>query len=293
MPSSAAVDDTPVVRRLFAVADVPVPQMPAPTPAAVPSTPLLVPGQRRDAQTSPTLPAVNATAGTPLHRSAAAALRCGTSPSDGPVSLSSWVRSAKCRLAARFRRSLSAASRVAPRESAECDTLTCAATLAPTPKRLLASGSGVGGVCAGEKLRKRRHASLQRLVQRFTPSPFAASASRTASPLSPADSPGPSQQQSGRVLQLLADGSRAVRLRRQRGAKFGFFVARQQNGVYLTRFNDQVTQLCYRSVIGVGDQILEIEGLSTASMELADMHRFISDRRSLVMRVRNSFGCAF
>ncbi|PAA51987.1 hypothetical protein BOX15_Mlig012543g2, partial [Macrostomum lignano] len=221
-----------------------------------------------DAQTSPRQPAVpEASAATP-----------GASASG--MSLTNWVRSARCRLA-RLRRSFSA-SRV-DAAAATKSTSMLSGSDAPTPKRLFAS--------------RKRHASLQRLVQRLAASPAGGptvtSAKKISSPRGSgtASSVGTSSPMavSGRVLKLMPDGSRLVQLKRPRGGKFGFFVLRQKGGVYLSRFNDPATQRRYRSVLGVGDEILEIEGMPTTAMPLDDLYRFISDKRSLLIRVRSCY----
>uniref|UniRef100_A0A1I8H9H8 PDZ domain-containing protein n=1 Tax=Macrostomum lignano TaxID=282301 RepID=A0A1I8H9H8_9PLAT len=173
------------------------------------------------------------------------------------MSLTNWVRSARCRLA-RLRRSFSA-SRV-DAAAATKSTSMLSGSDAPTPKRLFAS--------------RKRHASLQRLVQRLAASPAGGptvtSAKKISSPRGSgtASSVGTSSPMavSGRVLKLLPDGS-----------------------VYLSRFNDPATQRRYRSVLGVGDEILEIEDMPTTAMPLDDLHRLISDKRSLLIRVRSCY----
>uniref|UniRef100_A0A1I8H957 Uncharacterized protein n=1 Tax=Macrostomum lignano TaxID=282301 RepID=A0A1I8H957_9PLAT len=157
-----------------------------------------------DAQTSPRQPAVpEASAATP-----------GASASG--MSLTNWVRSARCRLA-RLRRSFSA-SRV-DAAAATKSTSMLSGSDAPTPKRLFAS--------------RKRHASLQRLVQRLAASPAGGptvtSAKKISSPRGSgtASSVGTSSPMavSGRVLKLMPDGSRLVQLKRPRGGKFRLLCA--------------------------------------------------------------------
>uniref|UniRef100_A0A1I8FQM5 PDZ domain-containing protein n=1 Tax=Macrostomum lignano TaxID=282301 RepID=A0A1I8FQM5_9PLAT len=138
---------------------------------------------------------------------------------------------------------------------------------APTPKRLFAS-------------RKRtRLAAAPRAAAGRSPAgrpPHVTSAKKISSPrgsgtLAASEHRSP-MAVSGRVLKLMPDGSVVGAAEKTARRQVRLLCASRQKGAPLP------------SVLGVGDEILEIEDMPTTAMPLDDLYRFISDKRSLLIR---------
>nr|XP_017195277.2 uncharacterized protein KIAA1614 homolog isoform X2 [Oryctolagus cuniculus] len=93
----------------------------------------------------------------------------------------------------------------------------------------------------------------------------------------------------GRVVEVFPDGTSQLQLQRSPDGTFGFCVAsgngRRDSGFYVQAMADLNTAKLYSGLLGVGDEILEVNGAKVAGLGLALVEELLAHAESLSMRV--------
>lgn len=93
----------------------------------------------------------------------------------------------------------------------------------------------------------------------------------------------------GRVVEVFPDGTSQLQLQRPPEGTFGFCVAygngRQDSGLYVQAMADLDTAKLYSGLLGVGDEILEVNGAKVAGLGLAHIKELLDHVESLSVRV--------
>ncbi|KAG5850134.1 hypothetical protein ANANG_G00079000 [Anguilla anguilla] len=93
----------------------------------------------------------------------------------------------------------------------------------------------------------------------------------------------------GRVAQAFPDGTLLLELRRPPNGPFGFLISRGKgrpdSGVYVEEMGDSSTQKLYAGLLGVGDEILEVNGEKVAGLTLEQVTRIMTQDCSASIRV--------
>ncbi|XP_023386992.1 uncharacterized protein KIAA1614 homolog [Pteropus vampyrus] len=93
----------------------------------------------------------------------------------------------------------------------------------------------------------------------------------------------------GRVVQVFPDGTSQLQLQRSPEGTFGFCVAsgdgRRDSGFYVQEMADASTAKLYSGLLGVGDEILEVNGAKVAGLGLAHVKELLAHEESLSLRV--------
>ncbi|XP_057583840.1 uncharacterized protein KIAA1614 homolog isoform X2 [Hippopotamus amphibius kiboko] len=93
----------------------------------------------------------------------------------------------------------------------------------------------------------------------------------------------------GRVVEVFADGTSQLQLQRPPQGTFGFRVAsgngRRDSGLYVQEMADESTAKLYSGLLGVGDEILEVNGAKVAGLGLAHIRELLTHAESLSVRV--------
>ncbi|KAJ8277746.1 hypothetical protein GJAV_G00079420 [Gymnothorax javanicus] len=93
----------------------------------------------------------------------------------------------------------------------------------------------------------------------------------------------------GRVVQAFPDGTLLLELRRPPDGPFGFLISRGKgrpdSGVYVEEMGDRCTQKLYAGLLGVGDEILEVNGEKVAGLTLDQVTRIMTQDCSTSIRV--------
>ncbi|CAO2637292.1 Uncharacterized protein KIAA1614 [Lemmus lemmus] len=93
----------------------------------------------------------------------------------------------------------------------------------------------------------------------------------------------------GRVVELFPDGTSQLQLQRPPEGTFGFCVAygngRRDSGLYVQAMADRDTAKLYSGLLGVGDEILEVNGAKVAGLGLAHIKELLARVESLSIRV--------
>ncbi|KAJ8279675.1 hypothetical protein COCON_G00067410 [Conger conger] len=93
----------------------------------------------------------------------------------------------------------------------------------------------------------------------------------------------------GRVAQAFPDGTLLLELRRPPNGPFGFLICRGKgrpdSGVYVEEMGDSSTQKLYAGLLGVGDEILEVNGEKVAGLTLDQVTRIMTQDCSTSIRV--------
>ncbi|KAM5144756.1 uncharacterized protein KIAA1614 homolog isoform 2-T3 [Callospermophilus lateralis] len=93
----------------------------------------------------------------------------------------------------------------------------------------------------------------------------------------------------GRVVEVFPDGTNQLQLQRSSEGTFGFFVAsgngRRDSGLYVQEMADLDTAKLYSGLLGVGDEILEVNGAKVAGLGLAHVQELLAHSESLSLRV--------
>ncbi|KAG8517136.1 LOW QUALITY PROTEIN: hypothetical protein J0S82_009078 [Galemys pyrenaicus] len=93
----------------------------------------------------------------------------------------------------------------------------------------------------------------------------------------------------GRVVEVFPDGTSQVQLQCSPEGTFGFCVAsgdgRRDSGFYVREMADVNTAKLYSGLLGVGDEILEVNGAKVAGLGLAHIKELLSHAKSLSLRV--------
>ncbi|XP_027977270.1 uncharacterized protein KIAA1614 homolog [Eumetopias jubatus] len=108
--------------------------------------------------------------------------------------------------------------------------------------------------------------------------------------LSVEDVSSPSQARTvGRVVEVFPDGTTQLQLQRSPEGSFGFCVAsgngRQDSGFYVQEMADASMAKLYSGLLGVGDEILEVNGAKVAGLGLAHIQELLAHAESLSVRV--------
>uniref|UniRef100_H0X2N8 PDZ domain-containing protein n=1 Tax=Otolemur garnettii TaxID=30611 RepID=H0X2N8_OTOGA len=93
----------------------------------------------------------------------------------------------------------------------------------------------------------------------------------------------------GRVVEVFPDGTSQLQLQRSPEGTFGFCVAsgngRRDSGIYVQEMADVSTAKLYSGLLGVGDEILEVNGAKVAGLGLAHIKELLAHSESLSVRV--------
>ncbi|XP_048213925.1 uncharacterized protein KIAA1614 homolog isoform X6 [Perognathus longimembris pacificus] len=93
----------------------------------------------------------------------------------------------------------------------------------------------------------------------------------------------------GRVAEVFPDGTNQLQLQRPREGTFGFCVAygngHGDSGLYVQEMADLDTAKLYSGLLGVGDEILEVNGAKVAGLGLAHIKELLAHSESLSIRV--------
>ncbi|XP_029394712.1 uncharacterized protein KIAA1614 homolog isoform X2 [Mus pahari] len=93
----------------------------------------------------------------------------------------------------------------------------------------------------------------------------------------------------GRVVEVFPDGTSQLQLQRPPKGTFGFRVAhgsgRRDSGLYVQAMADLDTAKLYSGLLGVGDEILEVDGAKVAGLGLAHIKELLAHAESLSIRV--------
>ncbi|XP_004461912.2 uncharacterized protein KIAA1614 homolog [Dasypus novemcinctus] len=93
----------------------------------------------------------------------------------------------------------------------------------------------------------------------------------------------------GRVVEVFPDGTSQLQLQRSPEGTFGFCVAsgngRRDSGFYVQEMADAGTAKLYSGLLGVGDEILEVNGAKVAGLGLARLRELLAHAQSLSVRV--------
>ncbi|KAM9004052.1 uncharacterized protein KIAA1614 homolog [Sarcophilus harrisii] len=93
----------------------------------------------------------------------------------------------------------------------------------------------------------------------------------------------------GRIAEVFPDGTSQLELRRPPNGTFGFCVSsgngRPDSGFYVQEIADANTAKLYSGLLGVGDEILEVNGAKVTGLGLALVNQLLSQSESLSIRV--------
>ncbi|XP_014439447.2 uncharacterized protein KIAA1614 homolog [Tupaia chinensis] len=93
----------------------------------------------------------------------------------------------------------------------------------------------------------------------------------------------------GRVVEVFPDGTSQLQLQRSPEGTFGFCVAsgngRRDSGLYVQAMADSSTAKLYSGLLGVGDEILEVNGAKVAGLGLAHIQELLAHSETLSVRV--------
>ncbi|XP_012584373.1 PREDICTED: LOW QUALITY PROTEIN: uncharacterized protein KIAA1614 homolog [Condylura cristata] len=93
----------------------------------------------------------------------------------------------------------------------------------------------------------------------------------------------------GRVVEVFPDGTSQLQLQCSPEGTFGFCVAsgsgRRDSGFYVQEMADVNTAKLYSGLLGVGDEILEVNGAKVAGLGLAHIKELLAHAKSLSLRV--------
>ncbi|KAL4634856.1 hypothetical protein GN956_G13919 [Arapaima gigas] len=120
--------------------------------------------------------------------------------------------------------------------------------------------------------------------------PFSATCRGLQRTLSVEDVGCPSRVRSvGRVAQSFPDGTLLLELNRPSHGHFGFLISRGKgrpdSGVYVEEMGDSSTQKLYAGLLGVGDEILEVNGEKVAGLSLDQVTRLMTRDDAASVRV--------
>ncbi|XP_018582240.2 uncharacterized protein KIAA1614 homolog, partial [Scleropages formosus] len=93
----------------------------------------------------------------------------------------------------------------------------------------------------------------------------------------------------GRVAQAFPDGTLLLELNRPSHGPFGFLISRGKgrpdSGVYVEEMGDSSTQKLYAGLLGIGDEILEVNGEKVAGLSLDQVTRLMTQESTASVRV--------
>ncbi|XP_036612266.1 uncharacterized protein KIAA1614 homolog [Trichosurus vulpecula] len=98
----------------------------------------------------------------------------------------------------------------------------------------------------------------------------------------------------GRIVEVFPDGTSQLELQRPPNGTFGFCVSsgngRPDSGFYVQEIADANTAKLYSGLLGVGDEILEVNGAKVTGLGLALVNELLSQSESLSIRVLKQRG---
>ncbi|XP_074164615.1 uncharacterized protein KIAA1614 homolog isoform X2 [Sminthopsis crassicaudata] len=98
----------------------------------------------------------------------------------------------------------------------------------------------------------------------------------------------------GRIAEVFPDGTSQLELQRPPNGTFGFCVSsgngRPDSGFYIQEIADANTAKLYSGLLGVGDEILEVNGAKVTGLGLALVNQLLSQSESLSIRVLKQRG---
>ncbi|XP_043860372.1 uncharacterized protein KIAA1614 homolog [Dromiciops gliroides] len=98
----------------------------------------------------------------------------------------------------------------------------------------------------------------------------------------------------GRIIEVFPDGTSQLELQRPPNGTFGFCVSsgngRPDSGFYIQEIADANTAKLYSGLLGVGDEILEVNGAKVTGLGLARVNELLSHSESLSIRVLKQRG---
>ncbi|XP_026709195.1 uncharacterized protein KIAA1614 homolog [Athene cunicularia] len=93
----------------------------------------------------------------------------------------------------------------------------------------------------------------------------------------------------GRVVEVFPDGTSQLELQRPPHGAFGFYVTsghgRPDTGVYVQEMADAGTAKLYAGLLGVGDEILQVNGVAVSGLGLPRIHELLRRADTLTLRV--------
>ncbi|XP_006025460.1 uncharacterized protein KIAA1614 homolog isoform X1 [Alligator sinensis] len=93
----------------------------------------------------------------------------------------------------------------------------------------------------------------------------------------------------GRVVEVFPDGTNQLELQRPPGGTFGFRVSsgngRPDTGIYVQEMTDASTAKLYAGLLGIGDEILEVNGATVTGLGLAHINKLLLQANTLTLRV--------
>lgn len=93
----------------------------------------------------------------------------------------------------------------------------------------------------------------------------------------------------GRVVEVFPDGTSLLEIQRPPHGSFGFQVTsghgRPDTGVYVQEMADAGTAKLYAGLLGVGDEILQVNGAAVSGLGLARIRELLLQADSLALRV--------
>uniref|UniRef100_A0A0L8I6Y5 PDZ domain-containing protein n=2 Tax=Octopus bimaculoides TaxID=37653 RepID=A0A0L8I6Y5_OCTBM len=100
----------------------------------------------------------------------------------------------------------------------------------------------------------------------------------------------------GRILEMCLDGTRIIELTQPPHGLCGIYMTRVKHNlgysIYVSRFSDGYPAKMFAGLLGIGDEILEINGISTGCMTVEDAHDMVASSDKLILRVlpnRNTY----
>ncbi|XP_006816485.1 uncharacterized protein LOC102801825 [Saccoglossus kowalevskii] len=93
----------------------------------------------------------------------------------------------------------------------------------------------------------------------------------------------------GRILKSNVDGTLIIELVKPPSGPFGFYIARGNEkfgrGIFISRMSDGYPEKMFAGLMGIGDEILEINGTSLVKKTLDDVYDAMADRDRLVLKI--------
>ncbi|VEL12186.1 unnamed protein product [Protopolystoma xenopodis] len=103
----------------------------------------------------------------------------------------------------------------------------------------------------------------------------------------------PSEAVKCSIIERHPDGSLLVQLKRSSiDGQFGFFIAKDINGIYVSRLADVKSAAALWDVFHVGDRLVSVQGIPcTGNSEVADVRNLVANRRYVQILIRPATTC--
>ncbi|XP_064650201.1 uncharacterized protein LOC135501806 [Lineus longissimus] len=93
----------------------------------------------------------------------------------------------------------------------------------------------------------------------------------------------------GKLVSLNMDGSQTILLNKPAHGPFGFYIARgtskYKHGIFISRLTDAYPERFFAGLVGIGDEILEINSIKTRNMSLDDVYDVMASRETLLLKI--------